>query len=115
MDQACGFYYLLDTGRLISFAASREMLELLADPGLKHDFVAPLSQRAPKACLHQKSGTWKQWHADSVLVWGPGWPRYILVAMVESTKGERILQRLVPEIGAVLLEEGDTNQTDNEG
>jgi beta-lactamase class A len=115
VDQACRFYYLLATGRLISPAASREMLELLADPGLKHKFVAPLSQRAPKARLHRKSGTWKQWHADSVLVWGPDWRRYILVGMVESTEGEQILRRLVPEIEAVLLDEEGTDETDREG
>jgi beta-lactamase class A len=102
VDQACRFYYLLAGGRLISPEASREMLELLADPGLKHKFVAPLIQRAPKARLHRKSGTWKQWHADSVLVWGPDWRRYILVAMVQSKDGEQILRKLVPEIESVL-------------
>ncbi len=102
VDQVCRFYYLLATGRLISRRASQDMLELLADPGLQHKFVAPLSQRAPKARLHRKSGTWKQWHADSVLVWGPDWRRYILVAMVESKGGEQILRRLVPEVEAVL-------------
>ena len=30
------------------------------------------------------SGTWKNWHADSVPVWGPVWRRYILVGLVEA-------------------------------
>jgi hypothetical protein len=37
----------------------------------------------------------ESWHADSVLAWGPEWRRYILVALVESTHGERMLRKLV--------------------
>lgn len=102
VNQACRFYYQLATGRLISQQASREMLALLADPAIEHKFVKPLHQRAPRARLYRKSGTWKHWHADSVLVWGPEWRRYILVAMVESPKGEQILRDLVPAVEGLL-------------
>ena len=110
VTQVCRFYYLLATGRLISPQASREMLTLLADPGLRHKFVRSLSRRAPQARLYRKSGTWKRWHADSVLVWGPSWRRYILVAMAESPDGEQILGDLVPAVEAVLQAPEDDDE-----
>ena len=94
--QVARFYYRMATGRLISHKGSQRMLEYMTDPRLKHKFVKPLSNLAPQASLYRKSGTWRHWHADSVLVWGPEWRRYILVAMVEHPDGEKIVQSLVP-------------------
>lgn len=100
--QVCRFYYLLATGRVISAERSQQILADLADPGLHHKFVGVLEQRAPRARLFRKSGTWQRWHSDSVLVWGAEWRRYILVAMVESENGERILRELLPVVEEVL-------------
>lgn len=100
--QVCRFYYQLATGRLVSPQASRDMLEILSDPAIEHKFVKVLHQTAPMADLYRKSGTWKNWHADSVLVWGKQWRRYILVAIVESSKGEALLRDLVPLAEQVL-------------
>jgi beta-lactamase class A len=100
--QVCRFYYLLATGRVISSERSLQILEDLADPGLHHKFVGVLEQRAPRARLFRKSGTWRSWHSDSVLVWGPEWRRYILVAMLESDDGEQILRDLVPVVESLL-------------
>ncbi len=100
--QVSRFYYQLATGRLISPAASRDMLEILSEPAIEHKFVKSLHDRAPEADLYRKSGTWQRWHADSVLVWGPEWRRYILVAMVESPKGEQILRDLVGVVEQIL-------------
>jgi beta-lactamase class A len=95
VTQVCRFYYLLATGRLINREMSREMLEYLSEPGIEHKFVKTLHDEAPDAQLFRKSGTWRNWHADSVLVWGPNWRRYILVALVENPRGEQILRDLV--------------------
>jgi len=103
VTQVCRFYYLLATGRLISPQRSHEMLDILSDPGLHHKFVHTLEKRAPRARLFRKSGTWKIWHSDSVLVWGENWRRYILASMVESYAGEQILRELVPAVEEVLL------------
>ncbi|MFQ5511430.1 MAG: serine hydrolase [Candidatus Krumholzibacteriia bacterium] len=92
--QVCRFYYLLATGRLINAKRSRQMLEVLSQPDTKHKFVHVLGEIAPDAELYRKSGTWKRWHSDSVLVWGEG-RRYILVALVEDGSGEQILRDLV--------------------
>jgi beta-lactamase class A len=72
------------------------MLEDLSNPGIHHKFVAVLEQRAPSAKLFRKSGTWREWHADSVLVEGQEWRHYILVGLVQSSSGEAILREIVP-------------------
>jgi beta-lactamase class A len=102
VTQVCRFYYLLATGQLITRQRSQQMLKIMSAPGLNHKFVASLAPRVPKARLFRKSGTWRIWHADSVLVWSDGWRRYILTGLVEDAKGESILRALVPAIEEVL-------------
>jgi beta-lactamase class A len=102
VTQVCRFYYLLATGRLISPQRSRQMLNILSAPGINHKFVAALAHRVPKTHLYRKSGTWKTWHADSVLVWGNRWRHYILTALVEDAQGEHILRELLPAVEDIL-------------
>ncbi len=102
VTQVCRFYYQLATGRLITPEASQAMLEMLGKPGIKHKFVNSLGVKAPDAELYRKSGTWRDWHADSVLVWGPVWRRYILVALTESAEGEQIMRDLVGVVEELL-------------
>lgn len=106
VTQVCRFYYQLANGYLISPERSAQMLDDLSDPGIHHKFVAELEKRAPLAQLFRKSGSWQNWHADSVLVRGPEWRNYILVALVESPNGEIILRNLVPAIEQMLQAEG---------
>jgi len=73
------------------------MLGFLSNPGINHKFVRSLREaNAQLGRVYRKSGTWKNWHADSALVWEEGWRRYILVGLVESQDGEQILRGLVP-------------------
>lgn len=102
VDQVCRFYYFLATGRLINPQRSRQMLDILSNPGLHHKFVHTLEEVAPQARLYRKSGTWRNWHSDSVLVWDNQWRRYILVGMVEHPLGGKVLEDLVPAIEEVL-------------
>ncbi|MEX1301502.1 MAG: serine hydrolase [Desulfotignum sp.] len=103
-SQVCRFYYQLAMGKLISRERSREMLEILVNPGIEHKFVSALKQTVPQAFVFRKSGTWKTWHSDSVLVWGPEWRRYIAVALIDNPNGETILRKLIPALEAVLTE-----------
>lgn len=102
VSQVCRFYYLLAFGKLINRQRSKEMLDILVDPAIHHKFVNTLDRVVPNAKVYRKSGTWKQWHSDSVLVWGPVWRRYILVALIEDRRGERILRNLLPAVEEVL-------------
>ena len=102
VTQVSRFYYLLANGRLVSPDRSRQMLEVLSNPGIEHKFVRALARVAPEARLYRKSGTWRTWHSDSVLVWGDDWRRYVVVALVEHPDGGRILEELVPAIDSIL-------------
>lgn len=96
--QVCRYYYLLAHGKLVNFERSKQMLGYLGDPELHHKFVNTLDRVAPKAKVFRKSGSWKQYHSDSALVWGPSWRRYILVALVEDEEGEKIMRNLMLEV-----------------
>ena len=101
--QVCRFFYLLASGRLISPERSAMMLEDLVDPRLHHKFVSQVEERAPKARIYRKSGTWKKWHSDAVLVQGTVGRDYILVGLVESPNGENILRQVLPAIEELIV------------
>jgi beta-lactamase class A len=96
VTQVCRFYYLLAYGRLINPERSRQMLKILAFPDLHDKFVSVLEKVVPPQRLYRKSGDYRIWQSDSILVWGASWRRYILVALVEHEQGEQILRELVP-------------------
>ncbi len=102
VDQICRFYYMLSFGNLVSFQKSEEMLDIMADPELHHKFVNSIEKLAPGAKLYRKSGTWQNYHSDSILVWDDGFRKYILAALVEAPNGEAILRNLVPVVEDVL-------------
>ena len=66
--QVSRFYYLLATGRLVSPEASKDMLDILCQPGIDHKFVASLSRLVNPSQIFRKSGSWRNYHSDSVLV-----------------------------------------------
>jgi len=94
--QVCRFFYLLSYDRLINPQRSEQMLADLSDPKLHHKFVSQVEARAPGAHMFRKSGTWQQWHSDSIMVRGTLWRDYILVGLIESEDGETILRQVLP-------------------
>jgi len=46
--------------------------------------------------MFRKSGSWRDYHSDSVLVWDGDGRRYILVGLIQSRDGGEILKKLVP-------------------
>ncbi len=90
--QAAQFYYLMESGQLVSPELTGKMKEILSKPAIKHKFVKGLSAR-PGAKVYRKSGTWKQFHADSALV-EYGEHKYIIVGLAEDPEGGQWLTRL---------------------
>jgi beta-lactamase class A len=103
VTQVCRFYYLLVNGELVNRERSKQMLDIMGNPELHHKFVNTLEMVAPDAKLFRKSGSWKTYHSDSVLVWGKD-PnrRYILVALIDDESGEQIIRNLVKPIESVI-------------
>ncbi|MDC6383855.1 hypothetical protein D2V93_15795 [Flagellimonas taeanensis] len=103
VTQVCRFYYLLANGKLVNEKRSKQMLSIMENPELHHKFVNTLDMIAPTARLFRKSGSWKTYHSDSILVWGKeSNRRYILVALVDDPDGEQIIRNLVKPVEKVL-------------
>ena len=83
--QVARFYYLLEAGQLVDAARTREMKQVLADPAIAHKLVKGLAGR-PEARIYRKSGTWKNFHADSALIESGG-RRLVLVALADDPRG----------------------------
>jgi len=96
------FYYMLQTGRLVSPKFSQEMKEILGDPGIHHKFVKGLLTSYPDAKIYRKSGTWQLWHADSALVEHDG-HTYIAVALAHNPKGGEWLSHMIVELDGIIL------------
>ena len=88
------FYYLLETGRLVSPSYSRMMKEILSEPAIHHKFVAGLEEHRPGSDIFRKSGTWRDWHADSAIIERSG-RTYIAVALAQNPSGGEWLSRLI--------------------
>lgn len=100
--QVCRFYYMLAYGRLISCDRSTAMLGYLKDPKLHHKFVNVLDQVCPDADIYRKSGSWRTYHSDSVLVIGDEWRSYILVALVDDEAGGKIVKDIIRKVEDIL-------------
>lgn len=103
VTQVCRYYYLLANGKLVNEKRSKQMLDIMENPDLHHKFVNTLDQIAPEARLFRKSGSWRTFHSDSILVWGDDPDRrYILVALIDDANGEQIIRDLVRPVEKVL-------------
>jgi len=92
--QAARFYYLAVTGRLVSEQFFNDFAEIMSNPGIQHKFVKGIKKSNPDAEIYRKSGTWKNFHADSgVIVDKEKGYQYIIVALVEHPKGADGLAR----------------------
>lgn len=98
--QVARFYALLQKGELVSAKASARMKTILGNPGIAHKFVRGLASQ-PQASLYRKSGTWRDYHADSALI-EHGDSVYVAVGLVHDADGEQLLQRLIAGIDALV-------------
>ena len=103
--QVCRFYYLMLNGKLVNKNRSKQMMDIMSNPGLHHKFVNTLERIAPHAKLFRKSGSWENFHSDSIMVLGPE-RRYILVALAEDSQGEAMMRNLVNTVEEVLKIKG---------
>jgi beta-lactamase class A len=103
VNQVCRYYYLLAYGKLVNEKRSKQMLDIMGNPDLHHKFVNTIEKIAPNASLFRKSGSWRTYHSDSILVWGDNPDRrYILVALVDDPNGEQIIRNLAKSAEKIL-------------
>ncbi len=99
--QVARFYYLLETGELVSSGASRKMKEILGHSAITHKFIRGLQFIRPEAETFRKSGSWSQFHSDSAIVERDG-ARYIAVALAKNPKGGSWLVDLIVAMDLVV-------------
>jgi beta-lactamase class A len=92
--QVARFYYMLETGQLVSPESSRIMKAILGSPEINHKFVKGLKTAHPDSEIYRKSGSWKEFHSDSALIEHEG-HRYIAVALSHSPEGGKWLSDLI--------------------
>lgn len=96
------FYYLLDTGKLVSPELTKPMKSILANPGIYHKFVKGLLKRDRNVKMYRKSGSWQSYHSDSALI-SHGGKRYIAVALTDHPAGSHWLEDIIVHIDKVLV------------
>lgn len=101
--QVARFYYLLEKGELVSPQSSREMKRILGKPAISHKFVGGLLAEAPRAQVYRKSGSWRDWHADSAIV-EHGGHTYIAVGLAQNPRGGEWLKRLIVELDGLIMD-----------
>lgn len=99
--QVARFYCGLHLGTLASPAQSEMMLEAMSRPGIAHKFVAGLAGREGLE-IYRKSGTWRSFHADSMLV-RSGDQAYVMVALADDPEGGAWLERLAQPLHDLAL------------
>lgn len=101
--QVARFYYLLQTGRLVSPELSRQMKTILGNPAIEHKFVKGLKSVHPESRIYRKSGTWRQYHSDSAIIEHDG-RRYIAVALAKSPRGGKWLTDLIVAMDKLIFQ-----------
>jgi beta-lactamase class A len=94
--QVARFYYKLNSGTLVSPELNKLMLETLSKPGIQHKFVKGL-QGVPGVRIRRKSGTWKNFHADSALIKYQD-QTYIIVGLTNNKNGGKWLAQLAAPV-----------------
>ena len=93
--QIARFYYLLETGRLTSPEASKQMKRLLADSAINHKFVKGMRTVRPSARVYRKSGTWSAYHADGALIERSDGATYIAAGLAKVAQGKTWFPQII--------------------
>ena len=99
--QVARFYCGLEQGELVGPDQIRLMREAMSEPGIQHKFVKGLAKHDDLQ-MFRKSGTWRDFHADSVLV-ETGDQAYVMVALAHSKKGSIWMERLAEPLHQLAL------------
>ena len=101
--QAARFYYLAETGRLVSPEYFDDLVEIMSKPAIQHKFVKGIRKNRPDAKFMRKSGTWKGFHADSGVIYDTqNRYKYIIVGLTEHPQGGEGLARFAAVVDQVM-------------
>lgn len=100
--QVARFYYLLQTGRLVSPEASNEMKQILRYSKSDHKFLRGIRAIHPDALVYRKAGTWGQSHADGALIERRDGATYIAVGLADDPQGGEWLKQIIIQMDRLI-------------
>lgn len=100
--QTARLYWLLANDSLLSPPMNALMKQVLSNSGIHHKFVKGLEPRTGVQ-IFRKSGTWKNFHADSALVESQG-KRMVMVGIADHPDGGDWLARLAAPMHDLIVE-----------
>ena len=100
--QVARFYYLLQTGRLVSPQASEDMKQILRHSQSDHKFLRGIRAIRPDAIVYRKAGTWGQAHADGALIERRDGATYIAVGLAEDPLGGEWLKQIIIQMDRLI-------------
>jgi len=106
--QVARFYYRLQMGTLVSPEFTQLMLEALSKPGIQHKFVKGLKRISGLDVL-RKSGSWRNYHADSALVRSKD-ATYIIVGLANNKQGGEWLTQLAEPLNNLVSDHSRVNK-----
>lgn len=101
--QVARFYFMLETGQLVSPKYSRQMKTILGDPAIRHKFVKGIQSVHPESKIYRKSGTWRSYHADSAIIEHNS-RKYIAVVLAHNPDGGKWLSDLIVYMDKLIFE-----------
>jgi len=101
--QVARLYYLLETRQLLSPEFTAKMKEILSKPAINHKFVKGL-ENISEIAIYRKSGSWKNFHADSALIEFKE-HKYIIVGLSDSSSGGKWMVQLAQPIHEMVINE----------
>lgn len=105
--QALRFLLLLEQGKLVNAAASRQMCDIFATPSLEfHDQSIIHGLQGRDVVAIRKSGTWEDWHLDIARV-EHGDHVYLLAGATQHPRGAEYLANMAGRIDEVLCGPAD--------
>ena len=107
--QVARFYCGLEFGELVSPEQTQLMRTAMSEPGIRHKFVKGLAGHDDLQ-MYRKSGTWRDFHADSVLVEIDG-QAYVMVALARSKRGSAWMEHLAEPLHRLATSTPATNTT----
>ena len=100
--QVARFYTLLAKGLLVGPKGNARILGVMRPPRIHHKFVKGLEHRADVRVLARKSGSWRSYHSDSILVEYPDGVRYIAVGLSDHPRGGKMMVDLIQVIDKLM-------------
>lgn len=100
--QTARWYTMLYKNLLVGPIGNERISKSMRPPAIRHKFVAGLKGKEDLRIFARKSGSWRTFHSDSIIVEHKSGVRYAAVALTDDKQGGRILKTLIQDIDELI-------------